>query len=43
MDESLIHEVRTWISSLASSIEELAIVEDSSFSSIEARLDSYET
>ena len=43
MDESPLYEVREWISLLASRIEELDVVEDSCFSSIEARFDSYET
>ena len=42
VDESPLYEVRPHISSLASHIKELAVVEDSRFSSIEARIDSYE-
>ena len=43
MDKSPLHEVRAHINLLASRIEELAIVEDSCLSSIDARIDSYET
>ena len=43
VDESPLYEVRAYISSLSSRIEELAVVEDSHFSLIEARIDSYET
>ena len=43
VDESPLYEVRAKISSLASRIEELVVVEDSHFSSIEARIESYET
>ena len=42
VDESPLYEVREYISSLASSIKELVVVEDSHLSSIEARIDSYE-
>ena len=42
MDESPLYEVRAQISSLASRIEELVVVEDSRLSSIEAHIDSYE-
>ena len=42
VDESPLYEVRAHIISLASRIEELAVVEDSSFSSIEACIDLYE-
>ena len=43
VDESPLYEVRAHISSLASRIEELVVVEDLHLSSIEARIDSYET
>ena len=42
VDESPLYEVRAHINLLASHIEELVAVEDSRFSSIEARIDSYE-
>ena len=42
VDESPLYEVRAQISSLSSPIEELAVVEDSHFPSIEAPIDSYE-
>ena len=43
VDESPLYEVRAHISSLASCIEEHAVVEDSRFSSTKARIDSYES
>ena len=43
VNESPLYEVRAHISSLASHIEELVVVEDSRFSSIEVHTDSYET
>ena len=42
VDESPLYEVGAHISLLASRIEELAVMEDSRFSSVEARIDSYE-
>ena len=42
VDESPLYEVRAQISLLASRIKELVVVEDSRFSSIEARINSYE-
>ena len=41
VDESPLYEVRAQISSLASRIEELAVVKDSRLSSIEACIDLY--
>ena len=43
MDGSPLYEVRAQINSLVSCIKELAVVEDSRFSSIKASMDSYET
>ena len=43
VDESPLYEVKARISSLASRIKELAVVEDSRFSLIEACIDLYET
>ena len=42
VDEAPLYKVRAKISSLASRIEELVVMEDSRFSLIEARIDSYE-
>ena len=43
VNESPLYKVKAQISSLASPTEKLAVVDDSRFSSIEARIDSYET
>ena len=42
VNESPLYEVRAHINSLASRIKDLVVMEDSHFSSIEARIDSYE-